>query len=135
MTRPAESPTGDHVAAYRFATLDAAELRDVEAIVAGGLDAMLTVTRSPVGFVALADESGDLRLTAKSADQTRNITRETMQSLARSVMQGDSTGAGGATFMGVPLHIGHRLIGMIGVANAPDRKSTRLNSSHLVISY
>jgi signal transduction histidine kinase len=101
-----------------MARLDATELGDVEVVLRRGLESVLTVTRSPVGFVALVSESGDLRLTTTASDAAQNISPDAMLSLARSVMEGETGHAGAATFVGVPMRMGGELIGMIGVANA-----------------
>src|SRR4029077_9820625 len=84
---------------------------------------------------ALAENSGELRLTAKATDLTRNITRDAMQTLARTVMH-DSSGVSGPTFMGAPIRLGDEVMGMVGVANAAaygsaDLEAMRFFADHL----
>ena len=123
----------DQLAAGRVATLDAAELRAVEGLLQQTLGAVLAVTRSPVGFIALADQSGALQLTTSSSGSSDGMTSETMNSFARSVMGGEAVTS---TFIGVPVQLGNAAIGMIGVANAPtytssEREALRFFADHL----
>ena len=127
------------VAAYEAAAANIGELRGVEATVNQGLEALLHVTHSPVGFAGLIDEGGELRLTSRVSDASRGITAEAMESLARSVMQGEPAVRGGPQFMGVPMRIGDALVGMIGVANAPeytpaDREAMRFFANYFATS-
>jgi signal transduction histidine kinase len=136
LTRRANPLTADRLAAYRDLSPDGEQPRDVQAIVAGALDAVLNITQSPVAFVALAENSGELRLTAKATDLTRNITRDAMQTLARTVTRGDSGGLAGPTFMGAPIRLGDEVMGMVGVANAAaygpaDLEAMRFFADHL----
>ena len=137
LTHRADPRPADHLAGNRVATLDAGELREVEDVVARALDAVLTVTRSPVGFIALADKSGELRLAAKSSDSGRGgMTGDAMQSMARSVMEGEVERPVTPTFMGVPVQLSEAVIGMIGVANAPtytsaERGAMRFFADHI----
>jgi signal transduction histidine kinase len=118
LTRRAVGRTADRLAGYRGAALDGTRPRDSDAIVAGALDALLSVTRAPVAFVALTDESGELRVSARASDPALTLSRDAMQTLARTVMHGDPSGVTGPTFMGVPVRLGEDVLGMVGVANA-----------------
>jgi signal transduction histidine kinase len=137
VSRRRDPEAAGHLAAgFRVAKLDAAELRDVEGLVDQALNAVLAVTRSPVGFIALADRSGELRLTTRSSGMSDGMTSETMNTFARSVMGGEADRPATSTFIGVPVQLADSVIGMIGVANAAtytasEREAMRFFADHL----
>jgi signal transduction histidine kinase len=138
VTRRATSRPVGHIAIPKVSPLDDEEHLAVEGIVRQALEAVLTVTRSPVGFIALADRLGELRLTAKSSanGEAAAISGEAMQGLARSVMSGDGERPITPAFLGVPVQLGEATIGMIGVANAPtytpaEREALRFFADHI----
>ncbi len=130
VTKRVDPQTADHVAAYGVATLDGAGPRDVDGIVRRALDAVLAVTRSPVGFVALADDSGELRITSVASDSNADVTADAMRGLARRVIDGEASRAGGPNFMGVQVRLGQAVVGMIGVAGAPAYTAAERDALH-----
>jgi len=129
--------TTERIAGARQETLGAAELRELDTFVRSALERALSVTRSPIGFVALVDDSGELRLTARSSNESApDIPQDEMQSMARRVIEGDLDGHKPSTFLGVAVELGGAAIGMIGVANAPsytpgDRDAMHFIAGHL----
>ncbi|HZQ49062.1 MAG TPA: GAF domain-containing protein [Candidatus Dormibacteraeota bacterium] len=118
------------------ATLDPAELRDVEGLVGSALDAMLAITRSPLGFIALVDQGGELRLTERSAGDAGGLNGDSIRTIARSVMDGEPARSETSTFMGVPIELAGSVIGMLGVANASaytpaERQALRIFADHI----
>jgi len=102
---PTPSPAGDH--------------GDVEESIRRALDAALAVTRSPVGFVGLVDESGETQLVSKRADPGADISSDAMRQLARRIIDGDAPATPSPTFIGAQLRASDMLVGVLVVASAP----------------
>ena len=99
--------------------VSAAEHVDIDDVIARGIDALLAVTRSPVGFVGLVEDTGETRVIARTADLSGDITREAMDQLARRVLEGDQAGNATQRFVGAQLRSGDAVFGTLVVANAP----------------
>jgi len=91
---------------------------DEEESIRRALDAALAVTRSPVGFVGLVDESGETHLVSKTADPGADVSSDAMRQLAHRVMEGDAPATPSPTFVGAQVRAGDTLLGVLVVANA-----------------
>jgi signal transduction histidine kinase len=136
MTGHASRDTVERPTASRVATLDTVEFDDLETVVGHALDALLSVTRSPLGFVALVDQTAELRLTVRSATAAPELSSEAIKAMARRVMEGEATRSATSTFMGLPVRLADTVIGMIGVANAAaytpsEREALRFFADHV----
>ena len=136
MTRRVGVETAGAPSSARVATIDAADLREVEGVVSSALNAMLSITRSALGFVALADASGELRLTSRSANDSAGLNGEAMETIARSIMEGEAARPVAPTFIGEPVELGGAVIGMVAVANATaytpsEREAIRFFADHI----
>jgi signal transduction histidine kinase len=103
--------------AARTALLLGGDIRDVEDVVGRGVDALLAITHSPVGFVGLVDENGETLLISRTASVDGDITREAMNQLARRVLEGDQSAVATQRFIGAPLRAGDAVLGTLVVAN------------------
>ena len=115
---------------------DFGDLGEMEAAVVRGLEAALAVTRSPVGFIGLFDDSGETHLISRSANAGENISGEVMRQLARRVMDGDPSAAPSASFISSQIRAGDVVAGVIVVANAPaytaaDREALNFFAEHI----
>jgi signal transduction histidine kinase len=92
---------------------------DVEGSIRRALDAAIAVTRSPVGFVGLVDESGETQVVSKRADPGADISNDAMRQLARRIIEGDAPTTPSPTFIGAQLRASDALLGVLVVASAP----------------
>ena len=92
---------------------------DLDELIGRGVDALLAVTRSPVGFVGLIDTTGQTRLIARTADLSGDITQDAMDQLARRVLDGEDKNSATQRFIGAQLRSGDTIFGTVVVANGP----------------
>jgi len=92
---------------------------DADGAIRRALDAALAVTRSPVGFVGLVDESGDTQLVWKRADAGADISSDAMRQLALRVLEGDMPAIQSPPFIGAQVRESEALLGVLVVASAP----------------
>jgi len=86
-------------------------------VVARGVDALLAITRSPVGFAALVGENGETVLISRTASVDGDITRDAMNQLSRRVLEGDQAAVATQRFIGAQLRTGDAVLGTVVVAN------------------
>jgi len=92
---------------------------DADGAIRRALDAALAVTRSPVGFVGLVDESGETQLVWKKADAAADISSDAMRQLALRVIEGDVPAIQSPPFIGAQVRASDVLLGVLVVASAP----------------
>ena len=92
---------------------------DADGAIRRALDAALAVTRSPVGFVGLVDESGETQLVWKKADAAADISSDAMRQLALRVIEGDAPAIQSPPFIGAQVRASDVLLGVLVVASAP----------------
>src|SRR5579859_8253135 len=107
------------VARPRSQSLLGGDRDDADGSIRRALDAALAVTRSPVGFVGLVDESGETQLVSKRADPGADISSDTMRQLARRIIEDDAPTTPSPTFIGAQLRASDVLLGVLVVASAP----------------
>jgi signal transduction histidine kinase len=103
--------------AARAASLLGSDSDDIEDVVARGVDALLAITRSPVGFAGLVGENGETVLISRTAGDDGDITRDAMNQLSRRVLEGDQAAVATQRFIGAQLRAGDGLLGTVVVAN------------------
>jgi signal transduction histidine kinase len=121
--RRAEPQAIGSIAKQRSPSLLGGDLGDVEGAIGRGLEAVMAVTRSPVGFVGLVDEAGETQLISRTEDR-EDLSSEAMMQLARRVMEGGPAATPTQAFIGAQLRAGDVLLGVVVVANAEAYTST-----------
>ena len=125
--RRTQPDAAGHIA-RRLPAVVAGGIENIEGALGRGLDAALAVTRSPVGFVGLIDETGETQLITRTADPVAAITTDAMQQLARRVMDGDLPPLPSPAFIGAQLRAGDAVFGALVVANAAAYSSADLEA-------
>src|SRR5579859_984957 len=92
---------------------------DADGSIRRALDAALAVTRSPVGFVGLVDDSGETQLVWKRAEAGADISSDAMRQLALRVLDGDVPAIQSPPFIGAQVRASDALLGVLVVASAP----------------
>jgi signal transduction histidine kinase len=133
--RRAEPEAVGSIAKQRSPSLLGGDITDVEDAIGRGLEAVMAVTRSPVGFVGLIDKAGEIQLISRTADRA-DISSDLMRQLARRVMEGGQLATPSPAFIGAQLRAGDVLLGVVVVANADayaatDREALAFFAEHM----
>src|ERR1700719_1542495 len=107
--RRAEPEAVGPIAKQRSPSLLGGDIGDVEGAIGRGLEAVMAVTRSPVGFVGLVDEAGETQLISRTEDR-EDLSSEAMMQLARRVMEGGQAVTPTQPFIGAQLRAGDVLL-------------------------
>ncbi len=134
--RRAEVEAAGSMAKQRSRSLLDGNLGEVEGSIGRGLEAVLSITRSPTGFVGLIDESGQTQLISRSADASADISSDAMSQLAQRVMEGGAAASPSPAFIGAQLRAGDAVLGVVVVANAKaytvaDREAVAFFAEHM----